>query len=126
MEKTRAAAMLPPDVGGRGVGSWSSLWEVVPHDEQGMPSKATSCSIIACRTRRSRRAVSCRLSLIEEPKSPSALAHCWLAVYPNAEARHRISGSDVGWRSTHLYFRRETAAPIVCEGRNSSRIASAT
>ena len=35
MEKTKAAAMLPLDVGWSDVGSWSSLWEVAPHDEQG-------------------------------------------------------------------------------------------
>jgi mannose-1-phosphate guanylyltransferase/mannose-6-phosphate isomerase len=35
MEKTKAAAMLPLDVGWSDVGSWSSLWEIAPHDEQG-------------------------------------------------------------------------------------------
>lgn len=35
MEKTKAAAMLPLDVGWNDVGSWSSLWEIAPHDEQG-------------------------------------------------------------------------------------------
>lgn len=34
MEKTTAAAMLPLDVGWSDVGSWSSLWELTPHDEQ--------------------------------------------------------------------------------------------
>jgi mannose-1-phosphate guanylyltransferase/mannose-6-phosphate isomerase len=35
MEKTTAAAMLPLDVGWSDVGSWSSLWEVAPHDNDG-------------------------------------------------------------------------------------------
>jgi mannose-1-phosphate guanylyltransferase/mannose-6-phosphate isomerase len=35
MEKTKAAAMLPLDVGWSDVGSWSSLWEIAPHDEHG-------------------------------------------------------------------------------------------
>ena len=35
MEKTDAAAMLPIDVGWNDVGSWSSLWEIAPHDGQG-------------------------------------------------------------------------------------------
>ncbi len=35
MEKTRLAAMLPLDVGWNDVGSWASLWEVTPHDENG-------------------------------------------------------------------------------------------
>jgi len=35
MEKTKAAAMLPLDVGWSDVGSWSSLWEIAPHDAQG-------------------------------------------------------------------------------------------
>jgi len=35
MEKTDAAAMLPLDVGWSDLGSWSSLWEVTPHDKQG-------------------------------------------------------------------------------------------
>jgi mannose-1-phosphate guanylyltransferase/mannose-6-phosphate isomerase len=35
MEKTNAAAMLPLDVGWSDLGSWSSLWEVAPHDEDG-------------------------------------------------------------------------------------------
>ena len=35
MEKTKAAAMLPLDVGWSDVGSWSSLWEISPHDEYG-------------------------------------------------------------------------------------------
>ena len=35
MEKTKAAAMLPLDVGWNDVGSWSSLWEIAPRDEQG-------------------------------------------------------------------------------------------
>jgi mannose-1-phosphate guanylyltransferase/mannose-6-phosphate isomerase len=35
MEKTKAAAMLPLDVGWSDVGSWSSLWEIAPRDERG-------------------------------------------------------------------------------------------
>ncbi len=35
MEKTSAAAMLPVDVGWNDVGSWSSLWELAPHDARG-------------------------------------------------------------------------------------------
>ncbi|MBS0239063.1 MAG: mannose-1-phosphate guanylyltransferase/mannose-6-phosphate isomerase [Proteobacteria bacterium] len=35
MEKTRAAAILPMDVGWNDVGSWSSLWEIAPRDDKG-------------------------------------------------------------------------------------------
>ena len=35
MEKTKAAAMLPLDVGWSDVGSWASLWQIAPHDETG-------------------------------------------------------------------------------------------
>jgi mannose-1-phosphate guanylyltransferase/mannose-6-phosphate isomerase len=35
MEKTKAAAVLPLNVGWSDVGSWSSLWEIAPHDEKG-------------------------------------------------------------------------------------------
>lgn len=35
MERTSAAAMLPIDVGWNDVGSWASLWEVAPHDQDG-------------------------------------------------------------------------------------------
>lgn len=35
MENTGAAVMLPLDAGWNDVGSWSSLWEVLPHDESG-------------------------------------------------------------------------------------------
>lgn len=35
MERTKAAAMLPIDVGWNDVGSWSSLWDIAPHDDQG-------------------------------------------------------------------------------------------
>jgi mannose-1-phosphate guanylyltransferase/mannose-6-phosphate isomerase len=35
MEKTSAAAMLPIDVGWNDIGSWSSLWEIAPHDASG-------------------------------------------------------------------------------------------
>ena len=35
MEKTKAAAVLPLDVGWRDVGSWSSLWDITPHDAAG-------------------------------------------------------------------------------------------
>ncbi len=35
MEKTEAAAMLPIDVGWNDIGSWSSLWDVAPHDTDG-------------------------------------------------------------------------------------------
>ncbi len=35
MEKTEAAAMLPIDVGWNDVGSWSSLWDIAPHDAAG-------------------------------------------------------------------------------------------
>ncbi len=33
MEKTASAAMLPIDVGWSDVGSWSSLWDIAPHDQ---------------------------------------------------------------------------------------------
>jgi mannose-1-phosphate guanylyltransferase / mannose-6-phosphate isomerase len=32
MEKTKAAAMLPINVGWNDVGSWTSLWDIAPHD----------------------------------------------------------------------------------------------
>ena len=35
MEKTKAAAMLPLDVGWSDVGSWTSLWQIAPQDEDG-------------------------------------------------------------------------------------------
>jgi mannose-1-phosphate guanylyltransferase/mannose-6-phosphate isomerase len=35
MEKTSKAAMLPLDIGWSDVGSWSSVWEVSPHDVSG-------------------------------------------------------------------------------------------
>jgi mannose-1-phosphate guanylyltransferase / mannose-6-phosphate isomerase len=35
MEKTRAAAILPMDVGWNDVGSWSSLWDIAPRDDKG-------------------------------------------------------------------------------------------
>ncbi|KAB2914410.1 MAG: mannose-1-phosphate guanylyltransferase/mannose-6-phosphate isomerase [Hyphomicrobiaceae bacterium] len=35
MEKTRSAAVLAIDVGWSDVGSWSSLWELAPHDPDG-------------------------------------------------------------------------------------------
>lgn len=35
MEKTTTAAMLPIDVGWNDVGSWSSLWDIAPHDAKG-------------------------------------------------------------------------------------------
>ena len=35
MEKTELAAMLPIDVGWNDIGSWSSLWDVAPHDADG-------------------------------------------------------------------------------------------
>ncbi|MCC7250771.1 mannose-1-phosphate guanylyltransferase/mannose-6-phosphate isomerase [Hyphomicrobium sp.] len=35
MEKTQAAAVLPLDVGWNDVGSWSSLWQISPHDAAG-------------------------------------------------------------------------------------------
>ncbi len=35
MEKTGEAAMLPIDVGWNDVGSWSSLWDIAPHDADG-------------------------------------------------------------------------------------------
>ncbi len=35
MEKTNTAAMLPIDVGWNDIGSWSSLWEIAPHDARG-------------------------------------------------------------------------------------------
>jgi mannose-1-phosphate guanylyltransferase/mannose-6-phosphate isomerase len=35
MEKTKAAAMLPLDVGWSDVGSWTSLWQIAPHDDGG-------------------------------------------------------------------------------------------
>ena len=35
MEKTNAAAMVPIDVGWSDIGSWSSLWAITPHDQDG-------------------------------------------------------------------------------------------
>jgi len=35
MEKTKVAAMLPLQVAWSDVGSWSSLWQIAPHDEKG-------------------------------------------------------------------------------------------
>ena len=35
MEKTKAAAMLPMDVGWNDIGSWASLWDIAPHDADG-------------------------------------------------------------------------------------------
>ncbi len=35
MEKTAAAAMVPTEIGWNDVGSWSSLWDIAPHDEHG-------------------------------------------------------------------------------------------
>ena len=35
MERTQAAAMLPMSVGWNDVGSWSSLWDIAPHDAKG-------------------------------------------------------------------------------------------
>ena len=35
LEKTTQAAMLPLDVGWNDVGSWSSLWEIAPRDQEG-------------------------------------------------------------------------------------------
>ena len=35
MEKTKAAAVLPIDVGWNDVGSWASLWEMAPRDSDG-------------------------------------------------------------------------------------------
>jgi mannose-1-phosphate guanylyltransferase/mannose-6-phosphate isomerase len=35
MEKTDTAAVLPLDVGWSDVGTWSSLWQVAPHDDAG-------------------------------------------------------------------------------------------
>jgi mannose-1-phosphate guanylyltransferase / mannose-6-phosphate isomerase len=35
MEKTKAAAMLPLDVGWSDVGSWTSLWQIAPQDAAG-------------------------------------------------------------------------------------------
>ncbi len=35
MEKTELSAMLPIDVGWNDIGSWSSLWDVAPHDKEG-------------------------------------------------------------------------------------------
>jgi len=35
MERTLAAAMLPMTVGWNDVGSWSSLWDIAPHDAHG-------------------------------------------------------------------------------------------
>jgi len=35
MEKTKAAVVIPLDAGWSDVGSWSSLWEVMPKDRQG-------------------------------------------------------------------------------------------
>ncbi len=45
MEKTTRAAMLPIDVGWNDVGSWSSLWDIAPRDENG--NYAGSESILA-------------------------------------------------------------------------------
>ncbi|MEO1719378.1 MAG: mannose-1-phosphate guanylyltransferase/mannose-6-phosphate isomerase [Pseudomonadota bacterium] len=35
MERTKKAAMIPVDMGWNDVGSWSSLWDVAPRDENG-------------------------------------------------------------------------------------------
>jgi mannose-1-phosphate guanylyltransferase/mannose-6-phosphate isomerase len=35
MERTSAAAVLPVDIGWSDVGSWSSLWDLAPHDAHG-------------------------------------------------------------------------------------------
>lgn len=35
MEKTRAAAVLPLDIGWSDLGSWSALWDIAPRDESG-------------------------------------------------------------------------------------------
>src|SRR6185312_870860 len=35
MERTDRAAVLPVDIGWSDVGSWSSLWELAPHDAKG-------------------------------------------------------------------------------------------
>ncbi len=35
MERTGSAAVLPVDIGWSDVGSWSSLWELAPHDARG-------------------------------------------------------------------------------------------
>lgn len=35
MEKTRAAAVLPLDIGWSDLGSWSALWDIAPRDENG-------------------------------------------------------------------------------------------
>lgn len=35
MEKTNAAAVLPLDVGWNDVGSWASLWDIAPRDDEG-------------------------------------------------------------------------------------------
>ena len=35
MEKTKAAAMLPVDIGWNDVGSWGSLWDIAPRDARG-------------------------------------------------------------------------------------------
>ena len=35
MERTASAAVLPVDIGWSDVGSWSSLWELSPHDARG-------------------------------------------------------------------------------------------
>lgn len=39
MERTSRAAMLPIDVGWNDVGSWSSLWEIAPRDDNGNYAK---------------------------------------------------------------------------------------
>ena len=45
MEKTEVSAMLPIDVGWNDIGSWSSLWDVAPHDAQGNFVKGDSILI---------------------------------------------------------------------------------
>ena len=35
MEKTEAAVMVPAEMGWNDVGSWSSLWDIAPHDDRG-------------------------------------------------------------------------------------------
>jgi mannose-1-phosphate guanylyltransferase/mannose-6-phosphate isomerase len=42
MEKTKAAAMLPIDVGWNDVGSWSSLWDIAPKDAHGNHTQGDS------------------------------------------------------------------------------------
>jgi mannose-1-phosphate guanylyltransferase / mannose-6-phosphate isomerase len=66
MEKTKAAAMLPLDVGWSDVGSWSSLWEVSSRDGQGNAVEGDAVL--------TRRTASCAVSARSSPPSASTIS----------------------------------------------------